>query len=51
MLCLHLPIRAASSPIIGINIHGFRFPRLSDHPPANRIIKIPKTESLANINE
>lgn len=41
----HLPSKAASSPSIGINMHGFRLPLLSDHPPANNIIMIPNTES------
>lgn len=43
--CRILPSRAANSPNIGINMHGFRFPLLSDQPPANKIISIPKTES------
>lgn len=44
--CIYpLPINAASSPNKGINMHGLRFPRLSDQPPAKRIITIPNTES------
>lgn len=40
-----LPSKTASSPIIGSSMHGFRLPLLSDHPPANKIITIPNTDS------
>lgn len=46
---MHVPIKAASSPSSGNNMHGLRRPFLSLHPPAKRIMRIPKTESTKKI--
>lgn len=44
-----LPIKLANSPSNGINMHGFLRPRLSLHPPAKRIIMMPKNESNGDV--